>query len=240
MGLPHELFRLRPPGAAAAGGENDWFQMDSPTLRPLRFRLSAGDFERRVMEHLAKIPFALWENQFNLFDSHDIARLHNNPDVNPEEWRGAVCLQYAMIGAPSIYYGDEAAAEGWIHNIEGCRFPMPWGKDFRETEAWQLNHTLAHLKQTSRALGEGGFKFLYAADGVVAVARFVKEEAYVAVMSTAKEEQRVVLPLGAIGATGFAADVLGRELRWKRVDENHAELTLEPHGAYFAACEMKQ
>ena len=220
-------------------GEPDSFQRQHPVLRSVGYRFTAQDFQNRVMQHLARLPWALWENQFNLFDSHDIARLHNNPNVNREEYLGAVMLQFAMIGAPSIYYGDEAGIDGWTETIEGCRCPMCWDKDFTGSEIYRLNQTLAHLKQESDALKNGGFKFLYAEGGVVVVARFTKEDAYAAVLSTNDGETKIVLPLGAVGAKGIESDVTGRDVQWRVLDENHAELTLKPHGAHFLRLEMK-
>ena len=220
-------------------GETDWFQMRSPALRSVRYRFTAQDFYHRVMEHLAKLPWAMWENQFNLFDSHDISRLHHNPEVNREEYLGAVMLQFAMVGAPSIYYGDEMEIDGWYGSIEGCRFPMPWGKEYEQSEVYRLNRTLAHLKQESDALKNGGFKFLYADNGVVAVARFTKEGAYVSVLSTNSVETKVTLPLGAIGAKGIERDVMGSAVEWDVLDHNHVTLTLKAHGAHFLRCVMK-
>ncbi len=220
-------------------GENDWFQNDSPTLRDCLFPLSAEDFEGRVLDHLGKIPFALWQCQFNLFDSHDITRLHSNPRVPWEQWRGVVCLQFAMPGAPSVYYGDEAAIDGWQGSLEGCRFPMPWGRAFEQGDAYRLTRTLAGLKTSRAALQEGGFRFLYAEQGTVAVARFTGEEAFVAVMSTGSEEQTIRLPLGAIGAKGIRAEATGRAVRWASLDENHIALTLAPWEGLFLECEMK-
>ena len=220
-------------------GENDWFQNDSPTLRGCAFRLSAEDFKGRVLDHLGRMPYALQENQFNLFDSHDIARLSSDPDVPFDHWRGVVCLQFAMPGAPSIYYGDEADIGGWFHSIEGCRFPMPWGRDFKNSEAYQMMHTLSHLKTSRKALQEGGFQFLYAKDRIVAISRFTEEEAFVAILSTDEKEQTIVLPLGAIGAAGIRGDVLGHNVRWEKIDENHIELTIVPGEGLFLECEMK-
>ena len=220
-------------------GENDWFQNDSPTLRNCKFRLSAEDFEGRVMDHLGKMPFALQENQFNLFDSHDIARLSSDPQVPFDHWRGVVCLQFAMPGCPSIYYGDEADIGGWMHSMEGCRFPMPWGRDFTGTEQYRLIRTLAKLKTSREALQSGGFKFLYAKDRILAASRFTENEAFVAVLSTDPEERTIVLPLGAVGAEGIEGDVLGHAVRWERLDENHAALTVAPGEGLFLECRMK-
>ncbi len=220
-------------------GENDWFQNDSPTLRNCRFRLSAEDFEGRVLDHLGKLPHALQECQFNLFDSHDISRLHNNPAVPFDHWRGVVCLQFAMPGAPSVYYGDELGIDGWLGTLEGCRFPMPWGQDFPNREAYTLTQTLARLKTSRPALQSGSFRFLYARNQTVAVARFCKAEAFVVVMTTSEAPQTITLPLGAIGAKGILRDVPGHEVRWESLDENHVSLHLNPGEALFLECAMK-
>ena len=220
-------------------GENDWFQNDSPTLRGCKFRLSAEDFEGRVLDHLGRMPFALQENQFNLFDSHDIARLSSDESVPFDHWRGAVCLQFAMPGCPSIYYGDETDIGGWFHSMEGCRFPMPWGRDFTQTEQYRMIRTLAHLKTGHEALQTGGFKFLYARDRIVAVSRFNGEEAFVAVLSTDPAEKTITIPLGAVGAAGIEEDVLGHAVRWEKLDENHVRLTVAPGEGLFLRCRMK-
>ena len=41
-----------------------------------------------------------------------------------------VILQFTLIGAASIYYGDEAGIDGTIFTNEGCRYPMTWSRDF--------------------------------------------------------------------------------------------------------------
>lgn len=56
------------------------------------------------MEHLAKLPYAIWENQFNLFDSHDVSRLHNDPAVNSDEYRGAVMFQFLLTNRFSMIF----------------------------------------------------------------------------------------------------------------------------------------
>jgi alpha-glucosidase len=71
-------------------GEPDLFMSDHPLLKKIRYKMTASDVKNRIMEHYAKLPFAFWENQFNLFDSHDTPRLHNNPKISFENYKGAV------------------------------------------------------------------------------------------------------------------------------------------------------
>ena len=208
-----------------------------PWVRDRALPLKAEAAAARITQHLSRLPYALWPNQFNLLDSHDVPRLHHDPRVRPEEYRGAVILQFLLIGAPSIYYGDEADIGGWTQEIEGCRAPFPWDRDLERMERWQLYRNLAHLKAGDPLLAEGGQKFLYAADGVVALARFTDDRAYVGVMSVNAEPRQIRLPLGVLGASGLKgpADLLGVPFT-ARMEGRDALLTLPPHQAYLLDC----
>ena len=220
-------------------GEPDLVMGRTELLRNIPYKMTAEDVKGRVMEHLAKLPYVMWENQFNLFDSHDVSRLHNNPKVHPEEYRGAVIFQFILTGAASIYYGDEAGIDGVLDTNEGCRYPMPWSKDFKNTEVFGLYQTMAHAKKDHKALSEGGMKFLYAKGNIVAIARFCEEEAFVAVISTVDTEEKIRLPLGVLGKKHPKGerDVLGKKLEWKKLDEKSIEFTVAPHCSYFMECE---
>ena len=222
-------------------GEPDLFMERNPILRNIRYKMTAENVENRVMEHLAKLPYAMWENQFNLFDSHDVGRLHNSARVHPEEYRGAVIFQFILTGAASIYYGDEAGADGIVGTNEGCRYPMPWDKDFKNSEAYKLNQTMAKMKAQHKALSHGGMKFLYAADSIVAIARFWKDEVFVGLVSTNDQDVKIRLPLGVVGAScpKGDADVFGNQLTYTKLDDNSIELTVPAHQAYFMECQVK-
>lgn len=221
-------------------GETDLFMARNPVLRSVPYKMTAEDVKNRVMEHLAKLPYALQQNQFNLFDSHDVSRLHNNPAVNVDEYRGAVIFQFLLPGAASIYYGDEAGADGVLDSMEGCRCPMPWSKDFKNGEAYRLNQTMAHWKAEHKALSHGGMKFLYAQNQVIALARFCEDEVFVGILSTADRDEKIRLPLGAVGAVSpkGTADVFGKPLEYTMLDDHSIELTVKAHQAYFMECRM--
>ena len=219
-------------------GEPDLFMGRNPILRNIPYKMTAQDVENRVMEHLAKLPYVFWGNQFNLFDSHDVPRLHNNPRVNPGEYRGAVIFQFLLPGAASIYYGDEAGIDGTIETTEGCRYPMPWDKDFENSENYRLNRTMACFKAEHKALSHGGMKFLYAADGVVAIARFWENEVFVGVISTNDKDVQIRLPLGAVGACAprEGVDVFGTELTFAAAEDHSILFTAKAHTSYFMEC----
>lgn len=222
-------------------GEPDLFMVRNEVLRRVPYKMTAQDVKNRVMEHLAKLPYRIWENQFNLFDSHDVSRLHNNPGIHPDEYRGAVIFQFLLTGAASIYYGDEAGIDGVPGTNEGCRYPMPWSRDFKNSGAYRLNRTMAHMKASHKALSHGGMKFLCHEGHVIAIARFWENEVFVGVISAEDQDVRITLPLGALGASRpkAAADIFGKELEYERTDDNHITLTVRAHQSYFMECEMK-
>ncbi|MBQ9887336.1 MAG: alpha-glycosidase [Lachnospiraceae bacterium] len=216
-------------------GEPDLFNARNEFLRDVKYKMTAEDFVGRVTEHLSKLPYVMWENQFNLIDSHDVPRLHNNAAVNSEEYRGAVMLQFMLVGAPSVYYGDEAEIDGWTENNEGCRFPMPWGKNIEECEAYHLYSKLAHLKTESMALSKGGMKFLYAKDYILSLARFYGNEAYISVVSANPSDKEIELPVGIIGAAADAGfeEISGRAFEYEKKDNRTIKVNVKAHCAYL-------
>ena len=219
-------------------GESDLFNCRHPLLKHIPAKISAEDVKQRVLNHLAQLPHALWENQFNLFDSHDASRLANNPKVNREEYRGAVMFQFLLTGAPSIYYGDEADIDGVLDTNEGCRYPMPWDKDFKNSVIFRLHQTLAQAKHSHEALCSGGMKFLYAENDVVAIARFNGSEVFVGVISTNDEDVTIRLPLGAVGASVPKKELFDRMPAFEACGEHAVSLTVKAHESYFMECEL--
>lgn len=221
-------------------GEADLFMQKHPVLRTSLYKMTAKDVKNRIIQHLAKLPHVIWENQFNLFDSHDTSRLHNNPKIQREEYRGAVIFQFMLPGAASIYYGDEAEIDGYIDSMEGCRFPMPWDKAFRDGSRYHLHHTLAHLKAEHPALSLGGMKFLYADGQILSIVRFWEQEAFVCIISTDDNDKSIRLPLGAVGAVKPAEgyDIFGYPLVFSECDDHCVRMEVKAHHSYLFRCDI--
>ena len=219
-------------------GEPDLFMAREPILRQVPYRMTAQDVKNRVLEHLAKLPYVMWENQFNLFDSHDASRLHNNPNISRESYKGAVIFQFLLTGAASVYYGDEAEIGGTTDSTEGCRYPMPWSRDIPSCDAYRLIHTMAHLKGEHEALRRGGMKFLYTEGRVVALARFWEDEVFVGVISMEDRDVNIRLPLGALGAGGpkTDGDIFGTPLECCRMEDGSIGLTVKAGHSYLLEC----
>lgn len=220
-------------------GESDLFMRRDPELMKVRCNMRAEDVKARVYQHLARMPYALWGNQFNLFDSHDVPRLHNNPELSAADIRAAVLYQYTLPGAPSVYYGDEAAIDGIYGTNEGCRYPMPWNRDFEDSDSFRFYQRMNAIRTEFSCLRRGGFVFLHARGDVFAMARFTDDEAVVTVISKSSREEHVTLPLHFIGAAAPAAELTGHTLVWKPADEG-VELLLQPHGSLIFSCRMRE
>ncbi len=82
----------------------------------------------------------------------------------------AAVLQYALPGAPSIYYGDEAGMEG--HKDPFNRRPYPWGKENKAL----LEHyrQLGKLRKEHAALRLGTLEFFQAGGGKLGLQRTCK------------------------------------------------------------------
>ena len=78
-------------------------------------------------------------------------------------------------------------------------------------------------------------KFLYAQGQVIALARFCKEEVYIAVMSTDDKDQQIRLPIKALGVERISSDkdVFGRELHCEPADSKSIWLEVKAHQAYL-------
>lgn len=217
-------------------GLNDPYLSFYEKLRKVRYRFTAQDVKNRIVSYLSQMPYALQQNQFNLIDSHDVNRLHNNP-VNRSEYRGAVIFQFMLPGTPCIYYGTEAQIDGWVGSVEGCRYTMPWGTDFENGEIYKLHRDLAGLRRAHKALTEGSFQFLYAEGGIIAFVRFDEKESWIMVMSTEEEDRWIRIPVGVIGAAADAfltqADALGKECLIKAEEDGILELLVRGHETYL-------
>ena len=223
-------------------GKPDLFMERCELLRDVPYKMTAADLAGRVTEHFAKLPWVIGENQFNLFDSHDVSRLHNCPTVTPDMVRGAVIFQFLLPGAACIYYGDEAAIGGTEESDAGCRWPMPWGSGFEERAQYALYRTMAHLKADHTALRRGGMKFLAVGRYAFALARFTWDEAFVGVISNSDDDEVLRVPFAAIGAAGPAGerDVFGEPLRTEGEADGGLLLRVPAGKSFLIRCRMRE
>lgn len=180
-------------------GEPDLFNARNQELRAVPYKMTARDLSRRITGFLSRLPSAIQQVLFNLLDSHDVPRLHNNRSITEDAYRGALIMLFTLPGCSSIYYGDEAGIGGRTDDNEGCRYPMPWDADFENSGTWRLYAALAKIKTGSDAFRDGGFKVLWDNDFVFSYARFTPDEVWIAVCSADSETREIDLNAAAFG-----------------------------------------
>ncbi|MGM9614449.1 MAG: glycoside hydrolase family 13 protein [Oscillospiraceae bacterium] len=119
-----------------------------------------------VMTLAENYPAGALDCTMTILGNHDTERVGTLlPERNTR--RAAVFLQFALPGAPVIYYGDEAGLNGGRDPMN--RLPFPWGREDAELQA--LYRELARQKNENPALRTGDIRFLEAADGVLRFTR---------------------------------------------------------------------
>lgn len=120
-----------------------------------------------------------------------------NEGINPAIMREAVVIQMTWIGAPTIYYGDEAGVCGWTD--PDSRRTYPWGSE--DKELIRLHKEMIAIHKSYQALKTGSLKFLYGRHGVIGYGRFNDEEQFVILVNNNSEEVNVEVPVWEIGVS---------------------------------------
>lgn len=213
-------------------GEVDLFNRRSNILN-FKTKMTAKMLSNRFQDHLFRLPFTIQENQFNLIDSHDVPRLHNNKNISFEDYKVALFMLFTMIGTPSIYYGDELDISGLTSTNEGCRYPMPWDKDISKTKNFSLYQKLCCLKKTEDALKYGGLKFISDDDYVLTYARFTLDEVIIVVVSMDDNERMINLPIKNFGKDEFTQRDYFEEKLMYEINDGNVFLRVPSHQSYI-------
>ncbi len=93
----------------------------------------------------------------------------------------ASAIQYTVYGIPSLYYGDEAGAEGYHDPF--CRMPFPWNKLGEDYRADILEHykRLGRIREENSALIDGDFSIVKHTDSCVVYVRESKDNRIIVV-----------------------------------------------------------
>lgn len=103
----------------------------------------------------------------------------------------AVAFQMTWIGAPTLYYGDEAGLCGFTDPDN--RRTYPWGKE--DFELIEFHRDMIAIHRRNPVLRFGSTKILKAENEVLAFARFDEEDQMLTVINMSEKEQMVKLPV---------------------------------------------
>ena len=128
--------------------------------------------------------------------NHYVGRVANlghraaEQDVNVAIMREAVIMQMTWIGAPTLYYGDEAGVCGFTDPDN--RRTYPWGHENKSLI--EFHKEAIRIHKESSALKYGSLEFLHGEPEVVAYARFDKDEKMIMVVNNGHPKQ-VCIPV---------------------------------------------
>jgi glycosidase len=218
-------------------------------------KIAASEFSQRLHKLLREYPEESNYALLNLYDSHDTDRIGShilNGDLSYDKRVGAadnkdyvvrkpgeaeratqklmVLFQMTYLGAPVVYYGDEAGM--WGGDDPDCRKPMLW-QDIhyqhershpfgmpRPDDANAFNSDLfawykkmISLRNSNPVLQTGKCEFLASDDikDVFAFARTSDTELVLVVVNNSIKEQKFVLPLPKQYQNRVWRDLLGEE-----------------------------
>jgi alpha-glucosidase len=140
-------------------------------LGTARARISTAQFEARLTQAMAGLPYANQLAQLNLLGSHDTPRFLTELNGDVALMQVALSLLFTRPGVPCIYYGDEIGLQGG--DDPGCRGCFDGNREHWQQALWRHCQALARLRQARLELQQGATLTLAQGDGHLVYARFV-------------------------------------------------------------------
>lgn len=114
-----------------------------------------------------------------------------NQYVNPAVMREAVVMQMTWMGAPTLYYGDEAGVCGFTDPDN--RRTYPWGNE--DKELLEFHKEMIHIHKKYDVLKTGSLMILGGRKNVVGFARFDEKEQIVVIINSGETHTEVQVPV---------------------------------------------
>lgn len=167
-------------------------------------------FESCMMHHMTAFHMPSLMTAMNQLSNHDHSRFLTrtnhmagraailgsetaDQDVKKSVMEIAVAFQMTWIGAPTLYYGDEAGVCGFTDPDN--RRTYPWGKE--DFELIDFHREMISIHRRNPVLKFGSTKILKAEAEVLAFARFDEKDQMLTVINMSEEEQILRLPVWA-------------------------------------------
>lgn len=142
-------------------------------------------FAGAMRHNSSSFPMSSWQTAMNELSNHDHSRFLTRTNhivgrtatkgpeaaergINKAVFREAVVMQMTWVGAPTIYYGDEAGLCGFTD--PDSRRTYPWGREDRELI--EFHKKLIRLRKENDELRKGSIKFLDGDYNLMAYGRF--------------------------------------------------------------------
>ncbi len=146
---------------------------------------NADSFWGAMKHHGASFTMPSWQVAMNQLSNHDHSRFLTRTnhkvgristlgsqaaeeDINKAVFREAVVIQMTWMGAPTIYYGDEAGLCGFTD--PDSRRTYPWGHEDRDLISFHKD--IIRLRRENPELRRGSIKFVDSGYNYLAYGRF--------------------------------------------------------------------
>lgn len=169
---------------------------------------NADNFVAAISHHMSNMLTPSLQVAMNELSNHDHSRFltrtnhmvgrveHLGPEaannyVNLGVMREAVVMQMTWVGAPTVYYGDEAGVCGFTDPDN--RRTYPWGHEDKELIAFHREMIRIHKEHP--ALRTGSLNMLYWDENILAYGRFLEEDKVIVIINNRSELAQVTVPV---------------------------------------------
>ena len=112
-----------------------------------------------LTDFMAKTPWRSWVASWNYLGCHDNARIRSVVGTRERQTAG-LGLLVGLPGTPMVFAGDELGLEGDCDDL--ARRTIPWTEQHLwDTETLEIYTRLLNLRRTSKALVEGGLRWVH-------------------------------------------------------------------------------
>jgi alpha-glucosidase len=217
----------------------------------------ARSFESAMRYYTSRFSMQSLSVAMNELSNHDhsrfltrtnrtVGRLHTvgadaaDRNLNYGIMKEAITYQMTWVGAPTIYYGDEAGLTGWTDPDN--RRPFPWGRENKDI--FSFYKKMIELHKSRRAFSYGSLSYLYMNYGVVCYGRWDKDDKIAVVLNNNFTEQTVNIPIWRIGCEdgdSFVRLVCSYEDGWDDAEEVYVmsagsiDVRIPPFGSVVVA-----
>lgn len=174
---------------------------------------NSGEFEGKMRYFMSRFSFESLSVAMNELSNHDhsrfltrtnkkVGRLHSrgykeaDTDINKDIMKEAITFQMTWIGAPTIYYGDEAGLTGWTDPDN--RRTYPWGKE--DKDLLEYYKVLIGIHKKYRCFAFGSLDYLYMSYGIMCYGRWTEEEKVIVVLNNNEFVKDVIVPVWRVEA----------------------------------------
>ena len=169
---------------------------------------NSGNFESAMRYNMSKLSIQSTLSSMNQLSNHDhsrfltrtnmkAGRLHTvgaqaaNEGINKGIMFEAIVFQMTWIGAPTIYYGDEAGLTGWTDPDN--RRTYPWGREDRDMLNFHREMVKVHKKYSS--IKTGSLEYLHNEYGVISYGRWNSDNKVAVILNNNNESRELNIPV---------------------------------------------